>query len=69
MKVKERLDKILVNKGFVESVNKAKALIMSGKIIVNGKKIEKAGVKFSENIDIRILNRQHEWVSRGGVKL
>ena len=69
MKVKERLDKILVNKGLVESSSKAKALIMSGKIIVNGKKIEKAGVKFSENIDIRILNKQHEWVSRGGIKL
>ena len=69
MKVKERLDKILVNKGFVESSSKAKALIMSGKIIVNGKKIEKAGVKFSENINVRVLNKQHEWVSRGGVKL
>ena len=69
MKVKERLDKILVNKGFVENASKAKALIMSGKIIVNGKKIEKAGVKFSENIDVRVLNKQHEWVSRGGVKL
>ena len=32
-------------------------------------KIEKAGVKFSENIDIRVLNKRHEWVSRGGVKL
>ena len=38
---------------------------MSGKIIVI-EKIEKAGVKFSENIDIRVLNKQHEWVSRGG---
>ena len=69
MKVKERLDKILVNKGIAESASKAKALIMSGKIIVNGKKIEKAGVKFSKNIDIRVLNKQHEWVSRGGIKL
>ena len=69
MKIKERLDKILVNKGIVESVSKAKAIIMSGKIIVNGKKIEKAGVKFSENINVRVLNKQHEWVSRGGVKL
>ena len=69
MKVKERLDKILVNKGFVQSTNKAKALIMSGRIIVDGKKIDKAGIKFLENIDIRILNKQHEWVSRGGIKL
>ena len=69
MKVKERLDKILVIKGFIESCSKAKALIMSGRVIVNGKKIEKAGVKFSESIDIKILNKQHEWVSRGGIKL
>ena len=68
MKVKERLDKILVDKGFVESTSKAKALIMSGKIIVN-EKIVKAGTKVSENIDIRVLNKQHQWVSRGGVKL
>ena len=59
MKVKERIDKILVNKGFVESSSKAKALIMSGKIIVNGKKIEKAGVKFLENINVRVLNKQY----------
>ncbi len=69
MKIKERLDKLLVIKGCVESASKAKALIMAGKIIVNGKKIEKAGAKFSENIDIRVLNKDHQWVSRGGIKL
>ncbi len=69
MKAKERLDKILVIKGYLESVSKAKALIMAGKVLVNGIKIEKAGVKFVENVDIRILNSQHEWVSRGGIKL
>lgn len=69
MKSKERLDKILVIRGYVESTNKAKALIMAGKILVNEKKIEKAGIKFVENVRIRILNKKHDWVSRGGVKL
>ena len=48
MKVKERLDKILVNKGFVESASKAKALIMSGKIIVNGKKLKRQELSFQK---------------------
>ncbi len=69
MKTKERLDKILVIRGLADNANKAKALIMAGKILVNGKKIEKAGVKFLENINIRVLNKKHDWVSRGGIKL
>ena len=69
MNLKERLDKILVYRGYAENTSKAKALIMAGKIIVNGKKIEKAGIKFLENIDIRIISKKHQWVSRGGIKL
>ncbi len=69
MNLKDRLDKVLVYRGYVENTSKAKALIMAGKIIVNGKKIDKAGVKFSGNVDIRILNKKHQWVSRGGIKL
>ena len=69
MSLKERLDKILVCKGYAENTSKAKALIMAGKIIVNGKKIEKAGIKFLENVDIRVINKKHQWVSRGGIKL
>ena len=69
MKPKERLDKILVKRGLIENANKAKALIMAGKVLVNGKKIEKAGIKFLENINIRILSKEYEWVSRGGIKL
>ena len=66
---KKRLDKILVLRGMVESVNKAQALIISGKVLVNEKKIEKAGTKFSSNIEIRLIKKKHEWVSRGGIKL
>lgn len=66
---KLRLDKILVVRGIAHNPNKAKALIMSGKIIVNGKKIDKSGMKFLENVSIRVLTKGHQWVSRGGIKL
>ena len=69
MKEKVRLDKLLVLKNHVENVSKAKALIMSGKVIVNDiKKIEKPGTKFTTSINIRI-KKPFNWVSRGGVKL
>ena len=69
MSIKERLDKILVYRGHAENTSKAKALIMAGKIIVNGKKIEKAGIKFDGNVDIHLIQKKHQWVSRGGIKL
>ena len=69
MKEKIRLDKILVLKGYAENVNKAKAIIMSGKVLVNEKKIDKPGTKFTKNITIRLIKKEHGWVSRGGVKL
>ena len=42
---------------------------MSGKVLVNEKKIEKPGTKFQDNIDIRFIKKSHDWVSRGGIKL
>ena len=65
---KIRLDKLLVLNGLVNNVNKAKAIIMAGKVIVNEKKIEKPGTKFTDNIVIRLLKKSHDWVSRGGIK-
>ncbi|MEC6997401.1 MAG: TlyA family RNA methyltransferase [Pseudomonadota bacterium] len=69
MQKKIRLDKLLVVNGLVNNVNKAKALIMAGKVLVNEKKIEKPGTKFTDNIVIRLLKKSHDWVSRGGIKL
>ncbi len=69
MKEKNRLDKLLVLKGLADNVNKAKALIMSGKVIVNDKKVDKPGTKFIGDIAIRLIKKDHNWVSRGGVKL
>ena len=69
MIIKERLDKILVKQGIVENTSKARALIMSGKVIVNEQKIEKSGIKFPLSVNIRLLTKEYEWVSRGGIKL
>ena len=64
MKQKNRLDKLLVEFGYVDNVNKDKALIMSGKVLVNEKKVEKPGTKFQDNIEIRLIKKSHEWASR-----
>lgn len=50
--MKERLDKILVSKGLVKSREIAKALIMEGKVVVDGKKMTKSGTSVSETSDI-----------------
>ena len=69
MKEKYRLDKLLVLNNYVENVTKAKALIMTGNVLVNELKVEKPGTKFIKDIHIRIKKKPHEWVSRGGIKL
>ena len=66
---KERLDCALVNRGFAESREKAKAIIMSGIVYVNNQKCDKAGdtVKPDDNIEVR--GETLKYVSRGGLKL
>jgi 23S rRNA (cytidine1920-2'-O)/16S rRNA (cytidine1409-2'-O)-methyltransferase len=65
---KERIDKLLVDRGLVETREKAQALIMSGVVYVNNQKIDKPGTKIpvDENIEIR---EKLPYVSRGGFKL
>ena len=67
-KVKERLDILMVKKGFVSSRERAKALIMAGKVMVDGARIEKPGRSFPHNVDISI-KESIPYVSRGGLKL
>lgn len=69
--MKERLDVLLVQKGFFETREKAKRAIMAGIVIVNDKKIEKAGtaINIVEEPVIRIKGEQLPYVSRGGLKL
>lgn len=60
---------MLAGRGMVESREKAQALIIAGKVLVDGQKVEKAGAQVVEDADIRILGEQMRYVSRGGVKL
>jgi len=64
-----RVDIEMVNKGLVESREKAKALIMSGVVYVNNEKILKAGDKIKEGDSIEIRGQKLPFVSRGGLKL
>lgn len=65
---KERLDKVLFEKGLVESREKARALIMEGKVFVNNIPVTKAGALISVDALIA-LKEGIPYVSRGGLKL
>lgn len=68
--VKERLDVLLVNKGLATSREKAKAIIMSGDVFVNGQREDKAGTTFEEEgIQLEVRGNTLKYVSRGGLKL
>lgn len=66
---KERLDVLLVNRGMVESREKAKAIIMTGNVFVNEQREDKAGQKFPVDVYIEIRGKNLKFVSRGGYKL
>ena len=69
MKIKKRLDVLLVERGFAETRTKAQAVIMSGLVYVAGQKADKPGMSFEENIDIEVRGATCPYVSRGGLKL
>ena len=66
---KERIDCALVNRGLIESREKAKAVIMSGIVFVNNQKCDKAGDTVSSDDKIEIRGEKLKYVSRGGLKL
>lgn len=67
--MKDRLDVLLVKKNLAPSREKAKALIMSGNVLVDGEREDKAGAQFDEKVNITIKGNQLKYVSRGGLKL
>ena len=66
---KKRLDVLLVEKGLAASREKAKAIIMSGIVYVDGEKEDKAGSTFAETAGIEVRGKTLQYVSRGGLKL
>ena len=67
--MKLRLDKLLLERGLAPSRERAQALILAGKVLVDGQKIEKAGTAVEPAANIRLLGEDLKYVSRGGLKL
>jgi len=67
--VKTRLDKLLVERQLTPSRERAQALILAGKVLVNEQKIEKAGASVESDSALRLLGEDLCYVSRGGLKL
>jgi 23S rRNA (cytidine1920-2'-O)/16S rRNA (cytidine1409-2'-O)-methyltransferase len=66
---KVRLDKLLLLRQLAASRERAQALILAGKVLVDGQKVEKAGVSVRPDADLRLLGEDLRYVSRGGLKL
>ncbi|MEK3792493.1 TlyA family RNA methyltransferase [Paenibacillus sp. FSL R7-0204] len=66
---KERIDVLLVEQGFYDSREKAKAAIMAGLVLANEERIEKPGMKVLRSSVLRVKGALHPYVSRGGLKL
>lgn len=66
---KERLDVLLVEQGYFESREKAKAAIMAGLVLVDEEPVDKAGTKIPRSAKIKVKGAIHPYVSRGGLKL
>lgn len=67
--MKKRLDVLVFEKGFAESREKAKAIIMAGDIYVNNQKADKCGQSYSDDVNIEFRGKAPKYVSRGGLKL
>jgi 23S rRNA (cytidine1920-2'-O)/16S rRNA (cytidine1409-2'-O)-methyltransferase len=67
--LKERIDKLLVEKGWVESRERARAMVMEGKILVNGQRVDKPGTAVPFTAQIEVKGEGIPYVSRGGIKL
>lgn len=67
--MKVRLDRLLQERGLAASRQRAQALILAGKVLVDGQKIEKAGAPVEAQSQVRLLGEDLKYVSRGGVKM
>lgn len=67
--MKIRLDKALVERGLVQSRERAQALILAGRVLVGEQKVEKPGTPVEESVALRLLGDDMRYVSRGGLKL
>lgn len=67
--MKARLDKFLVERGLAPSRERAQALILAGRVLVNEQKVDKPGAGVAPDAALRVLGDEQRYVSRGGFKL
>jgi 23S rRNA (cytidine1920-2'-O)/16S rRNA (cytidine1409-2'-O)-methyltransferase len=67
--MKVRIDKLLVERGLVPSRERAQAMVLSGRVLVNEQKVDKAGASVDPAAAIRLLGDDLKYVGRGGLKL
>jgi 23S rRNA (cytidine1920-2'-O)/16S rRNA (cytidine1409-2'-O)-methyltransferase len=67
--MKIRIDKLLVDRGLVASRERAQAMILAGRVLVDGQKVEKAGAGVDQQAEVRLLGEDLKYVGRGGLKL
>jgi 23S rRNA (cytidine1920-2'-O)/16S rRNA (cytidine1409-2'-O)-methyltransferase len=66
---RSRLDLALVERGLVETRSKAQALIMARRVTVNDEYFDKPGAQVASDDELRVVELEHPWVGRGGMKL
>jgi len=66
---KIRVDKLMVERGLVTSRERAQAMLLAGRVLVNGQKVEKAGTSVEPEAEIRLFGEDLRYVGRGGLKL
>jgi 23S rRNA (cytidine1920-2'-O)/16S rRNA (cytidine1409-2'-O)-methyltransferase len=69
MSAKTRIDVLLVDRGLVPSRERARAMILAGRVLVNEQKVDKPGVSVPSEAAVRLLGEDLKYVSRGGLKL
>jgi len=67
--LKQRLDKVIVERGLASSRERARAMIMEGKVHVGGVPAAKAGSMVAADVPVEVRGREMKYVSRGGLKL
>ena len=67
--MKQRIDKLLIDRGLVPSRERAQAMVLAGRVLVNEQKVLKPGTSVETEATIRLLGDDPRYVSRGGLKL
>lgn len=66
---RQRVDRLLVERGLAESREKAQALVLAGRVFAKGQRVDKAGTAVDESLELEVRGDACPYVSRGGMKL